>query len=135
MMQALALQHGLQADLETLASAFEHSLAKPSVVRFAVGQRGGQVVGMASLHEGYSTWRAAPYGRVEDFYVLPEERGSGVGSAILAMLVEEAHRRGYCRLELQVQEENDAAWKFYESRGFRFTGYLVYAREMEEEAP
>ena len=44
----------------------------------------------------------------------------------------EAKRRGYCRIELQVQEDNDRAWKLYEARGYHFTGYLVYALDFEE---
>jgi ribosomal protein S18 acetylase RimI-like enzyme len=36
-------------------------------------------------------------------------------------------------VELQVQEDNDAAWKFYESRGLHFTGYLVYAKDLQED--
>ena len=68
------------------------------------------------------------YGTIEDVFTLPEQRGKGVATALLDLLHEEGKRRGYCRLELQVQEDNDNAWKFYESRGMSFTGYIVYCQ-------
>ncbi len=134
MVQALARQHDVEVSEEALGAAFEHALANPARVRFAVAQRDDRLVGTAALHEAYSTWRAAPYGAIEDFYVVPEERGQGVGTELLALLVDEARRRGYCRLQLQVQEDNDRAWQFYEARGFHFTGYLVYELDLAEKA-
>ncbi|NPV48873.1 MAG: GNAT family N-acetyltransferase [Armatimonadetes bacterium] len=132
MVQALAQQHGVEASEDTIGAAFEFALGNPGRVRFAVAQRDDQLVGTASLHEAYSTWRAALYGTIEDFYVVPEMRGQGVGTELLTLLVEEARRRGYCRLQLQVQEDNDRAWQFYEARGFRFTGYLVYEQDLAD---
>ena len=131
MLEALAVQHGVEVSEEKLSAAFDHALANPAQVRFAVAQRDDEVVGIVSLQEAYSTWQAAAYGTIEDFYVKAGEREKGVGTELLALLMEEARRRGYCRVELQVQEDNDAAWKFYEARGFRFKGNLVYAHDLE----
>ncbi len=75
MVQALAQQHGVEASEDTIGAAFEFALGNPGRVRFAVAQRDDQLVGTASLHEAYSTWRAALYGTIEDFYVVPEMRG------------------------------------------------------------
>ena len=133
MIAALARQHGEETQEERLSAAFDYSLGNPERLRYAVAQRDNRVIGTAALHEAYSSWQGAHFGTVEDFYVLPEERSTGVGTEILALLVDEAKRRGYCRLELVVQEDNDRAWQFYEARGFHFTGYLVYAMEFEEE--
>jgi GNAT superfamily N-acetyltransferase len=130
---ALAAQHGVEPEEKRLSAALDYALAHPDRVRVAVAQREDRIVGTASLQDAYSTWQAAPYGTIEDLYVRPEERSQGVGTEILALLVDEARRRGYCRVELQVEEDNDAAWKFYESRGLHFTGCLVYAKELGEE--
>lgn len=130
MVGALAAQHGVEVSEEKLSAAFDYALGHPSEVRFAVAQRDEEVIGTVSLQNAYSTWQAAPFGTIEDFYVKPEERGKGVGTELVALLLNEARKRGYCRVELQVQEENDAAWKFYEARGFRFTGNLVYAHDL-----
>ena len=135
MVQALADDHGASTDETRLSAALDYALAHPDRVRFAVAQLGDELIGTASLHEHYSTWQASPLGSVEDFFVRPEHRNNGVGTELLGLLVEESRRRGYCRVELQVQEENDAAWKFYEARGLRFTGYIVYAQELTEGTP
>lgn len=128
----LAAQHGEPSDEKRLSAAFDWALAHPGRARVAVAQREDEIVGTASLHEAYSTWQAAPYGTIEDFIVRADARSQGVGTELLGLVVEEAKRRGYCRVELQVQEENDAAWKFYESRGLHFTGLLIYAQDLIE---
>ncbi|MCE5238309.1 GNAT family N-acetyltransferase [bacterium] len=133
MVGELARQHGVEPDESRLGTAFEYALAHPSQVRYAVAQQGDEVVGTVVLCDAYSTWQAAPYGTIEDFYVVPEARGQGVGTELLELMVQEARKRGYCRVELQVQEDNDSAWKFYESRGLHFTGHLVYARDLRED--
>ena len=135
MISELARQHGVVASAETVSVAFDYALAHSDRIRIAVAQGDDkQVLGTVSLHQAYSTWQASAYGTIEDFFVLPEHRSTGVGTQLLGLLVDEARRRGYCRVELQVQEDNDRAWKFYETRGLNFTGYLVYAQELTEDA-
>lgn len=133
MVGELARQHGVEPEEKRLTTAFEYALAHPNQVRYAVAQQDDQTVGTVVLCEAYSTWQAALYGTIEDFYVVPEARGQGVGTELLQLIVGEARKRGYCRVELQVQEDNDAAWKFYEARGLRFTGHLVYAQDLNDE--
>lgn len=134
MVGALATDHGVATDEKRLSAALDYALAHPDRVRFAVAQRDNELVGTASIQDHYSTWQAAPYGSIEDVYVMPDAREQGVATALLALLADEAKKRGYCRLELQVQEENDTAWKFYESRGLRYTGHLVYMQDLTEDA-
>ncbi|MGE5531879.1 MAG: GNAT family N-acetyltransferase [Bacteroidota bacterium] len=134
MIGELAHQHGVLASADTISAAFDYALNHPDRIRIAVAvDDDKQVLGTASLHEAYSTWNASSYGTIEDFFVLPEHRSTGIGTEIMKLLTEEAKRRGYCRVELQVQEDNDRAWKFYERRGLNFTGYLVYAQDLVEE--
>lgn len=133
MLTSLAEQHESQTDPDKLSASFDYALGHPDRVRFAVAMRDDRVIGMASLQDAYSTWQNCPYGTIEDVYVLPDERCTGAGMQLMALLVEEARRRGYCRVELQVHEDNDTAWKFYEARGFSFTGHLVYRLELAAE--
>ena len=108
MIGELARQHGVLASRDTISAAFDYALNHADRIRIAVAQDDDkQVLGTASLHEAYSTWNASPYGTIEDFFVLPEHRGTGIGTEIMNLLYEEARRRGYCRVELQVQEDND----------------------------
>ncbi|MEI6499532.1 MAG: GNAT family N-acetyltransferase [Armatimonadota bacterium] len=130
----LARQHGHLTSTDTVSSAFDYALNHPERIRIAVAQNEGkELLGTASLHEAYSTWDASLYGTIEDVFTLPEHRGKGVATALLNLLNEESQRRGYCRVELQVQEDNDKAWKFYEGRGMSFSGYIVYEKSLRED--
>jgi ribosomal protein S18 acetylase RimI-like enzyme len=134
MLAALARQHDTPTDPDALSAAFDFALGAPDRVRFIVVQRGQDILGMASLHEGYSTWQAAPYGLVHDVYVKPDHRGQGLGTALMELVADEGRRRGFCRLELCVQEDNEDAIGFYEALKYYFTGYLVYAKDLTETA-
>ena len=50
-------------------------------------------------------------------YVLPERHGQGIGSALLATVLEEADGR-YAEIRLSYTEGNTPAAHFYRSRGF-----------------
>lgn len=51
--------------------------------------------------------------------VEPAVRGEGVGTALLAAAENEATRRGLPYMALMVTEENEAARRLYERRGYR----------------
>ncbi|KID28653.1 GNAT family N-acetyltransferase [Prauserella rugosa] len=74
----------------------------------------GTVVGFALWFLNFSTWRGVHGIYLEDLFVLPEHRGSGLGKALLATLAAECVDRGYARLEWWVLNWNPAR-KFYES--------------------
>jgi len=67
------------------------------------------------------TGRLLPDGHIGRMAVLKESRASGVGSAILACLVEEAHRRGMKEVVLSAQTH---ALGFYRKHGFREVGAI-----------
>ena len=129
---ALAREQGAEAEADALGAAFDYSLSSPRTSRFAVAERAGRVVATASLHEGFSVRENCAFGIVQDLWVQPGEQQAETAAELLSLLLGEARRRGHCRVELQVAEEDDAAWHLYESCGFRFTGQLVYAKELQE---
>lgn len=132
---ALATQQGREEEEHNLGAAYDFALATPARVRFAVAQEGDEIVGIASLHEAFSTAAGQMYGRIEDLYVCPDKRMSGVGTALVELLASEAKRRGYYRLQICVPEDDDPSWKFCEARGYRFSGQLVYALELVDREP
>ncbi|OLT46504.1 GNAT family N-acetyltransferase [Saccharomonospora sp. CUA-673] len=79
-----------------------------------VAEIDGEVVGFALWFLNFSTWRGVHGIYLEDLFVLPEHRGSGLGKALLATLAAECVDRGYARLEWWVLNWNPAR-KFYES--------------------
>jgi ribosomal protein S18 acetylase RimI-like enzyme len=79
---------------------------------------GDPAVGVCQLRYRYTVWTGADDCWLEDIYVAPEARGSGVGRALVEAAFERARERGCLRIELDVNEANPAAVALYESLGF-----------------
>jgi GNAT superfamily N-acetyltransferase len=82
-----------------------------------VAEVAGEVVGFAVWFLNYSTWRGVHGIYLEDLYVRPTQRGSGLGRALLRELAAECLRQGYARLEWSVLDWNEPAIGFYTSLG------------------
>ncbi len=85
------------------------------------------VVGYALYFLNFSTWEGVHGIYLEDLYVRPEHRGSGLGKAMLLRLAAIAAERGYARVEWSVLDWNAPSIAFYESlRAVPMTGWTVY---------
>ncbi len=94
------------------------ALFGPSPTVFAhVAEEGGRIVGMAIWFVTFSTWTGRHGIHLEDLYVRPEARSTGVGRALLTELAAIAHRSGYARVEWSVLDWNQSAIRFYQSLG------------------
>ncbi len=82
-----------------------------------VAEVDGEVVGMALWFLNFSTWRGTHGIYLEDLYVRPAQRGSGIGQELLSELARECVARGYERLEWSVLDWNEPALGFYRSLG------------------
>ena len=96
-----------------------------------VAQRdsGGEVLGCAIWFLNYSTWTGTHGIYLEDLFVKPEARGTGLGKALLAELAREAVARGYRRVDWSVLDWNTPSIDFYRSLGAQpqdeWTGYRL----------
>lgn len=80
-----------------------------------VAEKDNQIVGFALYYTNYSTWKGKCL-YLEDFYVLPELRGEGIGSLLFDKVVEIARIRGVKRMDWQVLEWNEPALNFYNKK-------------------
>jgi GNAT superfamily N-acetyltransferase len=74
-------------------------------------------VGFALFFRNYSTFLGRPGIYLEDLFVNPEQRGKGIGKALLIRLAQIAVERGYGRLEWAVLDWNTPSIEFYRSLG------------------
>jgi GNAT superfamily N-acetyltransferase len=74
--------------------------------------------GVLQLRFRFSVWMAAPDAWLEDLFVRPDARRTGVGDALVNLAIEQAAARGAKRIELDTNEENAAALALYERNGF-----------------
>ncbi len=82
-----------------------------------VAEVGGQVVAFALFFTNFSTFLGKPGLYLEDLYVQPAHRGSGLGKALLQHLAALAVERGCGRFEWCVLDWNENAIRFYEKMG------------------
>ena len=91
------------------------------------GPDGPRVVGMAVWYVTFSTWLGRHGIWLEDLYVSPDQRGSGLGKALLTRLAQIAVERGYGRVEWWVLDWNAPSIEFYRSLGAQAQdGWTVY---------
>ncbi len=77
----------------------------------------GEVVGMALWFLNFSTWRGTHGIYLEDLYVQPAHRGTGLGKELLRTLAGLCVERGYSRLEWWVLDWNSPSIEFYKRAG------------------
>ncbi len=82
-----------------------------------VGEVEGRVVAFALFFHNFSTFLGKPGLYLEDLYVMPAHRGTGLGKALLRHLGALAVARGCGRFEWSVLDWNQRAIDFYEAMG------------------
>lgn len=82
-----------------------------------VAEAADEVVGFALYFLNFSTWEGVHGIYLEDLYVRPQHRGTGLGKALLQALAEIALTRGYARFEWWVLNWNTPAIDFYTGLG------------------
>lgn len=75
------------------------------------------VVGIAIWFLNFSTWDGVHGIHLEDLYVDPDHRGSGLGKALLVELARICVERRYSRLQWQVLDWNTPSIDFYRALG------------------
>ena len=79
----------------------------------------GEPAGFALFFHNFSTFVGRPGIYLEDLFVTPEHRGTGLGRALLKRLAEIAVERECGRLEWAVLDWNEPAIGFYKKLGAR----------------
>lgn len=113
------------ADYERLADAVqfdeallaEHLFGPRPYAEVIIGELDGAAQGFALFFHNFSTFEGRPGVYLEDLFVCPSARGSGLGTALLARLAQLAVERGCARLEWAVLDWNEPSIGFYQSLG------------------
>ena len=104
---------------------FEPGRVKPALVPLlATDQHGvvhlveeeGWALGYAIVTWGYSLESGGRDALIDEIYI--RDRGSGVGTSLLAAILDDLKARGIPRLTLETEKANEAARRFYERHGF-----------------
>lgn len=113
------------ADFEKESDAVEISvkqliqdgfITNPPLFRCFVAEINKTVVGAALVYTRYSTWKGQIL-HLEDLIVTSDQRGKGIGSALLDTVVQFGHNLGVKRINWEVLDWNSGAIKLYEQKG------------------
>jgi GNAT superfamily N-acetyltransferase len=103
------------ADLEAEGERFVALLAR---------EEGAEATGVLTLTETFAIFAGGRYGVIDELWVDPARRSSGVGRGLLEAAVAVGRERGWRRLD--VTAPSGDAWRrtvsFYEKNGFVFAG-------------
>ena len=84
-----------------------------------IGEIDGAAQGFALFFHNFSTFEGKPGIYLEDLFVRPDARGTGLGKALLSHLAMLAVERDCARLEWSVLDWNSPAIGFYQKLGAR----------------
>ena len=93
-----------------------------------ISTRDRRAVGFALYFFAYSTFACRPTLYIEDIFVLPEERGRGIGKALLVELARVATRKDCGRMEWAVLDWNTPAIRFYQKLGAKLRKEWILTR-------
>jgi GNAT superfamily N-acetyltransferase len=110
------LAHEVRFDPQVLHAHLFGPTPRAEVV---IGEIAGEAQGFALFFHNFSTFEGRPGIYLEDLFVRPAARGSGLGKALLAHLAALALERGCARFEWSVLDWNAPAIGFYHSLGAR----------------
>jgi ribosomal protein S18 acetylase RimI-like enzyme len=76
------------------------------------------IVGLATCFINFSTFKVKPYLYIHDFFVHPDFRGKGLANKLMQELISISNDRKYCKITLEVREDNFVAKGLYKNLGF-----------------
>ncbi len=98
-----------------LVARLKRLLSSGNVVALLAGE---PAVGLALLTLRPNVWYEGPVALLDELYVVPVERGRGIGTALLKTAEDECRQRGSELLEINVDAEDTDARRFYERHGY-----------------
>jgi aminoglycoside 6'-N-acetyltransferase I len=124
-------EEGFDTPTEEMRVSLRTMLAAPNSAVF-LASRGREAVGVATV----TTCAGIEYGlsaELDDLYVLPQARGSGVASALIEAVCNWCSEEGATVVLVTVTPEGEANHKlldYYQRRGFAHTGRVILERAL-----
>jgi GNAT superfamily N-acetyltransferase len=136
-MNALTVRQAVPADLDAVSALFDqyrqfqgrpadlpacraflHARFEHGQSVIFLGEVQGRAAGFAQLYPSFSSTALARVFILNDLFVTPAARRSGLASALLAAVESHAQAFGACRLSLNVARDNLPAQRLYQARGW-----------------
>ena len=123
-------EHGIELTAAELEHAVRGLVSVEGRGAVLVARNGERAIGVAALsyiwtleHGGSAAW-------LDELYVLPSERGQGLGSALLAAALETARAAGCIALDLEVEASHARVRSLYLRSGFKCLARERFSRPL-----
>jgi GNAT superfamily N-acetyltransferase len=90
----------------------------------------GDAVGFATIFWNWSTLSARRYALMNDLFVLPSARGTGLADRLIEACADEARARGMATLQWRTALDNERAQVVYDRVGGQRSQWLDYALKL-----
>ena len=125
---AFHVEEGIPADPPMFRRAFGQLLRDGSLGRAWLIEEGGAAVGYLVLTFGYSIEHGGRDAYLDELYVVPGQRGQGLGTQALRMAEDTCREFGIRVLLLEVGDANEPAAELYRRAGFRDRGRRLMSK-------
>ena len=134
LLRGLAEYEQLVSDFVVTESDLTQSLFGPDpIANVILAYDGDKAVGLAVFCQRYSTFLGRQYLYLEDIFVVPSHRGSGIGRKLMEQAALLAQTLGSTMIEWSVLNWNEPAIKFYEHLGAKpVDGWKTYRLSGQE---
>ena len=78
----------------------------------------GETVGMIDFSTRRTALHSGPSALIDEFIVMEEHRGKGVGSSLMTAVIDKCRQIGCSEIEVSTETSNEEARAFYVARGF-----------------
>lgn len=106
-------------DEAIIEQALRPLLENPELGTIWLIQNQDKTIGYIALCYGYSLEFGGRDAFIDEFFIVSEQRGQGIGKRVLAQVKAEAWRSGIKALHLEVNRDNKAAQRLYNALGFQ----------------
>jgi GNAT superfamily N-acetyltransferase len=119
LLTAQLVEHRLPADAQGISRGIDLALAPRSAAWLWLAEKDGQAVAIFLANQIVSVERGGLALWVEELYVVPEARRTGIARELLARVRDQARSRGVRSIELEVVPTQSAALALYRGLGFQ----------------
>jgi GNAT superfamily N-acetyltransferase len=91
---------------------------------FVAKNEAGDILGILTLTETFAIYANGNYGIINEMYVAPEHRSTGIGARLVDAAKNFGRQKGWTRIDVTAPESEcwERTRRFYEKQGFVFTG-------------
>lgn len=120
LLSALSHEIGYGAAFRADAEALRvHGFGAQPLFRALLADRADRAVGVAVYFPEFSTLRGTPGVYLQDLYLRPDARSTGLGRRLIGAVIRDAAAWQASYLKLATHTDNEGALAFYDRLGFR----------------